>query len=108
MITINECIYKILSSLIKSNTKYTTGRPLKFNIEHYIDVIFKVLCTGCQWNSLKEKLHYSVYNKHFIKWCSQGIFQELNKIVTSIISKLDNINSNVYIDILINFFIFYL
>jgi hypothetical protein len=46
MITINDCIYIILKTLIKSNTKYTTGRPLTYDNEHYIKVIFKVLCTG--------------------------------------------------------------
>lgn len=98
MITINDCIYVILKNLIKSNTKYTTGRPLTHDIEHYIKVIFKVLCTGCQWNSLKENLHYSVYNKHFLKWTEKGIFSELNKIVSLMISKLENINSDAYID----------
>ena len=63
MITINDCIYKILSCLIKNTTTYTTGRPLTYNIDHYINVIFKILCSGCQWNSLKEKLHYTVYHK---------------------------------------------
>lgn len=98
MITINECIYKILYNLIKSNTKYTTGRPCKYDIKHYIDIVFKVLCTGCQWNSLNEKLHYSVYFKHFMKWTKLGIFFELNQIVASMIAKLNNINSDAYID----------
>jgi putative transposase len=98
MITINECIYKILHNLIKCNINYKSGRPLTYDITHYIDVIFKVLCTGCQWNSLKEKLHYTVYHKHFIKWINLGIFFELNNIVTLMISKLNNINSDAYID----------
>ena len=98
MITINDCIYKILHNLIKCNTKYMTGRPLTYNIEHYIDVIFKVLCSGCQWNSLNEKLHYTVYHKHFLKWAKLGIFLDLNEIVKLIVSKLNNINSDAYID----------
>jgi transposase len=98
MITINDCIYKILSSLIKNTTTYITGRPLTYDISHYIDVIFKVLCTGCQWNSLNEKLHYTVYHKHYIKWIKLGIFYDLYQIVTSIVSKFDKINSDVYID----------
>lgn len=98
MITINDCIYKILCNLIKCNTKYTTGRPLKYNIEHYIDVIFKVLSSGCQWNSLNEKLHYTVYHKHFLKWTKLGIFLNLNEIVKSIVSKFNDINSDAYID----------
>jgi transposase len=98
MITINDCVYKILCNLIKSNTKYTTGRPLTYDIKHYIDVIFKVLCTGCQWNSLNEKLNYTVYHKHFMKWTKVGIFNKLNLITTSMIHKLNSINSDAYID----------
>ena len=98
MITINDCIYKILTSLIKNITTYITGRPLTYNISHYIDVIFKVLCTGCQWNSLNDKLHYTVYHKHYIKWMKLGIFSDLYQIVTSMVSKFNKINSDVYID----------
>ena len=98
MITINDCIYKILNCLIKNTTTYISGRPLTYNIDHYINVIFKVLCTGCQWNSLKEKLHYTVYHKHYLKWINQGIFNNLNNIITNMISKFNDINSTVYID----------
>ncbi len=69
--TLNDCVYKILHNLIKSKTKYTTGRPLTYDIKHYIDVIFKVLKTGSQWNTIDDKLHYTVYHKHFIKWTKQ-------------------------------------
>ena len=74
MITINDCIYVILKNLIKSTTKFTTERPLTYDIENYIKVIFKVLCTGCQWNSLKEDLHYSVYNKNFLNGLNKEYF----------------------------------
>lgn len=98
MLTLNNCLYKILENLIKSDTKYTTGRPLTYEIKHYINVIFKVLSTGCQWNSLTEKLHYTVYHKHFIKWCNQGIFKNLNEIVSIMVSKFKKINKDAYID----------
>jgi hypothetical protein len=44
MITINDCIYTILKTLIKTNTKYNTRSPLTYDTKHYIKVIFKVSC----------------------------------------------------------------
>ena len=85
MISTNECILKILSTLIKSKNNYVSGRPLTYNIDHYIEIILKVLCSGCQWNSLNEKLHYTVYHKHFMKWTKLGIFSELFKIISIIV-----------------------
>ena len=61
---------KILCILIKDSKIGSTRRSLSQNNEHYVSVVFKVLSTGCQWNSLNERLHYSVYNKHFILWRS--------------------------------------
>ena len=34
------------------------GRPEKEEINHYIDVIFKVIKTGIPWRALNEKLHF--------------------------------------------------
>ena len=98
MITINECLVKILENLIKSDSTHTSGRPLTYEIKHYISVIFKVLSTGCQWNSLTEKLHYTVYHKHFLKWCNLGIFKKLNEIISIMVSKFKKINNDCYID----------
>jgi len=58
---LNEQLCKILKVLIKNKVSVIKGRPLSFNLDHYIDIIFKVLVTGCQWNSLNENLHYTVY-----------------------------------------------
>jgi transposase len=91
---INNCIYKILENLVKSSINYTVGRPLSYSINHYVNVISKVLITGCQWNSLNEKLHYSVYHKHFLKWTNLGIFHELFYIIQKITAKLNLINNN--------------
>jgi hypothetical protein len=71
MVNISNDFYKILSKLVNdyNNNKKGRGKCGKrptVEIKHYCKIIMKVLTTGCQWNSLSEKLHYSVYNKKFI------------------------------------------
>jgi len=75
----------------KSNTK---GRPEKKDIDHYIDVIFKVVKTGIPWKSLKEDLHYSTYHKKFVKWNNLYLFENINKIILKILNSKDLLFNN--------------
>lgn len=88
MITVNQCVYKILSVLIKNTKQYVTGRKLTYDIEHYVKIIYDVLITGQQWNTITDKLHYTIYHKHYISWCRLGIFNELYQIVLKMKTKL--------------------
>ena len=98
MITVNQCVYKILSVLIKNTKQYVTGRKLTYDIEHYVKIIYDVLITGQQWNTITDKLHYTVYHKHYINWCRLGIFNELYQIVLKMKTQLKKINKNCYVD----------
>ena len=54
--------------LTKIPNKSTKGRHNEREIEHYIEVIYKVLRTGSQWKYINSPLHYTTYHKKFIKW----------------------------------------
>ena len=58
----------------------------------------KVLTTGCQWNSLNEQLHYSVYNKKFIEFVDCGIIEYFFYLLTLVNNKLQKVTGNFYID----------
>ena len=103
MITITDQFYKILETLIMTNQKkknglHKCGRKKSQPISHYCKVIMKVLSTGCQWNSLTEILHYSIYNKFYLYLVDNKIIEEFHYLLTIMNIKLNNINGNFYID----------
>ena len=68
---------------------------------HYLDVIFSILKSGAQWNTINSKLHYTTYHKRFIYWNKLNIFcNGYNKILEIINSKYINRNftKNLFID----------
>ena len=73
MVEINTTAKTILKNCIKSKYTSNRGRPNAFGLDHYIDVIFKVLRTGMQWNEIDEKLHYTTYFKKLQKWINDGV-----------------------------------
>jgi len=103
MVNISADFYKILSKLVNDYNNDKTGRKKSgrkstVNIEHYCKIIMKVLTTGCQWNSLNEKLNYTVYNKKFTEWVDKGIIEKFFYLLTLVNNKLKKFNGNFYID----------
>jgi transposase len=103
MVKINDDFYKLLVKLVNDHNNSKTGRKKSgrkptVNIKHYCEVIMKVLTTGCQWNSLSEKLHYTVYNKKFAEWTDEGIIENFYYLLTLVNNKLKKFNNNFYID----------
>lgn len=99
-------IYKRLIKLYLKEINYgnlsiNKGRPDKEEIDHYIDVIFKVIKTGIPWKTLNEKLHYTTYFKKFSKWNNLNLFENIHKIIIKILNNRDLLfvdNKDLYID----------
>ena len=83
-----------LKEINYGNKSITKGRPDKEEINHYIDVIFKVIKTGIPWKILNEKLHFSTYHKKFVKWNNLDLFENIHKIII----KLLNYRNLLFID----------
>jgi transposase len=65
------------------NKTINKGRPDKEELNHYIDVIFKVIKTAIPWRALHEKLHFSTYHKKFVKWNNLNIFENIHKLLNT-------------------------
>ena len=63
-------------------------RPNSCEIVHYLDIIFKQLRTGCQWNEIDSLCHYSTYHKKFIEWSNAGLFQLGHEILIKMLYEL--------------------
>lgn len=88
-----------LTHINYGNTTINKGRPHKEEIDHYIDIIFKVIKTGISWKDLNEKLNYSTYYKKFIKWNNLNLFENVHKIIIKILSSRNLINTkDLFID----------
>jgi transposase len=103
MVNISDDFYKLLGKLVNDHNNNKKGREKcgkkpTVDTKHYCNVIMKVLTTGCQWNSLTEKLHFSVYNKKFIEWTDEGIVENFYYLLTLVNDKLKKFNNNFYID----------
>jgi transposase len=79
--------------LSKFPNKSTKGRHNEREIEHYIEVIYKVLRTGSQWKHINSPLHYTTYHKKFIKWNNHNLFQNVFYIIIKLL-KHENILDN--------------
>jgi len=99
---INKRLIKLyLTEINYGNKSITKGRPDKEEIDHYIDIIFKVIKTGIPWKALKEKLHYTTYFKKFSKWNNLNLFENIHKIIIKILYNKDLLfidNKDLYID----------
>jgi transposase len=103
---INNLNKKLINLYLKEinygNKSITKGRPDKEEVDHYINVIFKVIKTGIPWNSLTEKLHFSTYHKKFVKWNNLNLFENIHKIIIKLLNSrnllFDNNNKDLYID----------
>ena len=90
-----------LKEINYENKSITKWRPDKEEINHYIDVIFKVVKIGIPWKALNEKLHFSTYHKKFIKWNNLNLFENIHKIIIKLLNSrnlLFNNNKDLYID----------
>ena len=77
------------------------GIPDKKEIDHYIDIIFKVIKEGIPWKTLNEKLNYTTYFKKFNKWNNLNLFENIHKIIIKILYNKDLLfidNKDLYID----------
>ena len=101
--SINKRLIKLyLKEINYGNQSITKGRPDKEEVDHYINVIFKVIKTGIPWKGLNEKLHFSTYHKKFVKWNNLNLFENIHKIIIKLLNNkdllfIDNIK-DLYID----------
>lgn len=99
---LNKRLIKLyLKEINYGNNSITKGRPDKEDIDHYIDIIFKVIKTGIPWKALNEKLHFSTYHKKFVKWNNLYLFENINKIIIKLLNSrnlLFNNSKDLYID----------
>jgi transposase len=84
--SINPEIKKIIVYIIKSFYKNKLGRPLKYDVEHYLDVIIYVLQSDIKWKYLEKPLHYDSYRKTFQKWNELNIFQLCNDVIIKLLN----------------------
>ena len=90
-----------LKEIKYGNKSITKGRPDKEELNHYIDVIFKVIKTGIPWRALNEKCNFSTYHKKFVKWNNLNLFENIHKIIIKLLNSrnlLFNNSKDLYID----------
>ncbi len=61
-----KLIQLYLKEINYGNKTINKERPDTEEINHYIEIIFKVIKTGIPWRSLTEKLHFSTYHKNLL------------------------------------------
>ena len=82
---INKLAKYIIKNIIQIFYNPIRGRKNKRSLDHYIDVIFKVLKTGMQWHELNTPLHYTTYHKKFILWNKLNIFNRSYHILIKLL-----------------------
>jgi hypothetical protein len=99
---INKRLIKLyLKEVNYGNNAINKGRPEKEDIDHYIDIIFKIIKHGFPWRALKEKLHFSTYHKKFVKWNNLNLFENIHKIIIKLLNSRNLLfvnNKDLYID----------
>lgn len=78
----SDKLKQLLFLLYKGLNKHSSGRYLKKEFNHYLDVILMVLNTGMAWRQITlNELHYTTYYKFFIKLIRLDLFNLAYKIV---------------------------
>ena len=96
----NEFLIELIKFYInKIPNKNTKGRKNEKDIEHYIEVIYKVLRSGSQSKNINSPLHYTTYHKNFIKWNNNDLFQNVFYIIIKLL-KYENILNNDFLQLL--------
>ena len=99
---INKRLIKLyLKEINYGNNTLNKGRPEKEDIDHYIDIIFKIIKIGSPWRTLNEKLHFSTYHKKFVKWNNLNLFENIHKIIIKLLNSKNLLfinNKDLYID----------
>ena len=99
---INKRLIKLyLKEINYGNNTINKGRPEKEDIDHYIDIIFKIIKIGTPWRALNEKLHFSTYHKKFVKWNNLNLFENIHKIIIKLLNSKNLLfinNKDLYID----------
>ena len=83
-----------LKEINYGNKSITKGRPDKEELNHYIDVIFKVIKTGIPWRALNEKYNFSTYHKKFVKWNNLNLFENIHKIIIKLLNSRNLLFNN--------------
>ena len=63
------------------------GRKATYDIEHYLDIIYKVLYEKGKWSDLDEILNHNTYYKKFRRWVDQEVFQKAFEILIAVLNK---------------------
>lgn len=99
---INKILIKLyLKEINYGNNTINKGRPEKEDIDHYINIIFKIIKIGTPWRALNEKLHFSTYHKKFVKWNNLNLFENIHKIIIKLLNSKNLLfinNKDLYID----------
>lgn len=79
----------VLINLIRDYSSHKIKkRPNLYELNHYVDVIFKQLRTGGQWCEIESECHFSTYHKKFIEWSRAGLFEMAHEIMIKTVHKL--------------------
>lgn len=96
----NTYMKNFLISIINTYTP-NKGRKCSKETEHYLDIIYKVLNSGCKWKHIDDELHYSTYYKKFVYWTELDIFKIAHCFICKIMEKNighHNFFKNMFID----------
>ena len=99
----NKFLLELIKFYLNKNpNKSNKGRHNEKNIEHYIEIIYKVLRTGSQWKHINSTLHYTTYHKKFIKWNKSDLFQNVFYIIIKLLKYKNILNDDFLKDLYID------
>lgn len=82
----NKIMKKFMISIIEYLSP-NRGRKCTKEIGHYLEKIYIVLKSGCNWNNIESDLHYTTYYKKFVYWSNLGVFQFAHQKICELLSK---------------------
>ena len=98
----NKFIIELIKFYLTKIPRSTKGRHNQKEIDHYIEVIYKVLRTGTQWKHINSQLHYTTYHTKFIKWNNNNLFQNVFYIIIKLLKHENILNSDFLKDLYID------
>jgi len=99
----NKFLLELIKFYLNKNpNKSTKDIHNEKNIEHYIEIIYKVLRTGSKWKHINSPLHYTTYHKKFIKWNKSNLFQNVFYIIIKLLKYKNILNNDFLKDLYID------